>query len=144
MKFDRNAKLPEARSWQEIASAQQQMQSSLHVPDSGPCDSNSSFVDRAGRYFRCADGTVIDTKSRKIVQAASAQKDLDFRNDSTWNDREINSLPSSMANPSLSKKDVEYWKAAEDGTKSMLSGMSDAQKKMLADLEAGKFFPTRK
>lgn len=51
-------------------------------------------------------------------------------------------MPRKPAENGMSKKDIEYWKHAEEETKKLEANMSDEQKKMLADLD--KLFPMSK
>lgn len=59
-----------------------------------------------------------------------------------WRTEDIYRMPTSPKENGMSKKDIEYWKHAEEETKKLEANMSDEQKKMLADLD--KLFPQSK
>lgn len=59
-----------------------------------------------------------------------------------WRNEDIYRMPTSPKENGMSKKDIEYWKHAEEETKKLEANMSDEQKKMLADLD--KLFPQSK
>ena len=59
-----------------------------------------------------------------------------------WRNEDIYRMPTSPKENGMSKKDIEYWKHAEEETKKLEANMSDEQKDMLANLD--KLFPMSK
>lgn len=59
-----------------------------------------------------------------------------------WRNEDIYRMPTSPKENGMTKKDIEYWKHAEEETKKLEANMSDEQKNMLADLD--KMFPQSK
>ena len=59
-----------------------------------------------------------------------------------WRDEDIYQLPRKPTENGMSKKDIEYWKHAEEETKKLEAKMTPEQKDMLANLD--KLFPMSK
>lgn len=59
-----------------------------------------------------------------------------------WKNEDIYRMPTSPKENGMTKKDIEYWKHAEEESKKLEANMSDEQKEMLADLD--KIFPPSK
>ena len=125
----------------------------LHVPNQiGLNDSVYGNCGRpidSNRYFRCADGTILDLKTQRIVSRSEMLKDpTEWGSDTLcrkcsfdWNDSEIYSLPDSRytkdGDPRISDDDKRYWEMAEKESKKMMDNMNDEQKRLLASLEHG-------
>ena len=125
----------------------------LHVPNQ--IGLNDSIYGKCGRqvdpnrYFRCADGSILDLKTKRVVSQAEMPEDpaewnsgtIDRRCASDWNDRDIYSLPDSRytsgGDPQISDEDKRYWEMAEKESRKMVDNMNDEQKRLLVSLEHG-------
>ncbi len=130
-----------------------QSDDNLHTPNQiGLTDSvygnRGSGLD-GNRYFRCADGSILDLRTKRVVSHAELSKDptewhsgtVERKYSSEWNDREICSLPDSRytntGESQISDEDKRYWDIAEKESRKMIDNMNDEQKRLLASLEHG-------
>lgn len=51
---------------------------------------------------------------------------------------------SGFSDPNLSPESIRYWQKAEEESKKLVQNLTDEQKGLLADLQAGKMFPLSK
>ena len=114
--------------------------------------------------FKLSDGSVVDLKTCKIVFDPS----LKWRAKGYWNDpsstteepvsskewgptetiesmlNRIGKPDGTYEDPNLSPDSIRYWKMAEEESKKLEQNLTDEQKSLLADLQAGKMFtPSR-
>ena len=154
--------VPEAKPYDPNAT------SHLEVPNSdipyynGPVPASGFLGDSS--MLKLVDGTVLDLKACKIVYDPNAKwKAKGYWNDpcgtlekpngeKEWGATEtIESMlanvgkPTSMDNdPNLSPESIRYWKKAAEESKKLEQSLTDEQKSLLADLQAGKMFPLTK
>ena len=137
----------------------------LKVPNSdipyynGPVTQHG-FIDNTS-LFKLMDGSIVDFKTGKIVldpnkkfKAAGYWNDPNDRierHDAQWGKTEsIESLMSRIGDdghiedPNLSPESIEYWRRATAEAEKCIDAMTDEQKKMLDDVNSGKFFPLTK
>lgn len=112
--------------------------------------------------FRCPDGSVINTHTKKIVYDPNSKfKQNEYwtdpndtikrSSDSTW--ETTPSIESILNNadkfkdgydPNLSEYDLAYWKKSKDESEKLKLNMSDEQKQLLNAVNHGEFFPLSK
>jgi len=143
-KFQRNPNATLPKRVPPTSREFQEQQDSIHVPQS-----NGVGCRDLGEYFTCADGTILNIRTGKVVtdprvlMARDGEWNIPSieRHGATaeWNDAEINSLgESDPMSPVISKEDASYWKMAEEESEKIMSNLNDVQKKMLSDLDGGK------
>ena len=160
VRLDSNATLPDSKMPRDDEWIQTPT-SKFEVPNQLGPELGGSRLDTIGMAQRfpnlvvCPDGTMIDMKSGKVVldlaknapagqwaptKNISPPQVVQAQSPGSWNDREINQFPThqqqnSFCEPTLDDADsMRYWQQQAASSKPM----SDEQKKLLADLEAGK------
>ena len=159
----RDLTVPEPRPYDPDAYAR------LTVPNSdipyydGPVPM-SGFLGNSA-LFKLADGSVLDMKSCKIVYDPNKKwlargywndPNAETKKPSAeieWGPNEtiesmlarIGTQPDGSYNdPNLSPESIAYWKKADEESRKLEQNLTDEQKKLLADLHAGKMFtPSR-
>lgn len=143
MRNDKNASLPDAMSYAPPT---------LEVPNQLDYDIGVTKIDRIAlsqmykNAYVAPDGTVFDLDSRKIVMQPMRQtKSGEWENTSRviemndpygdWNNAEIYRLPSQSNCNQLDEVSIKYWQQVEQ---SKPTQMSELQRELLADLDAGK------
>lgn len=112
--------------------------------------------------FRCADGSVINMHTKKIVYDPNSKckqngywtdpnDTIKRSSDSTW--ETTPSIESILNNadkfkdgydPNLSEYDLAYWKKSKDESEKLKLNMSDEQQQLLNGVNHGEFFPLSK
>lgn len=141
--------------------------SSLQVPESqpyygAPSAGTNGFIGDSS-LFQLADGSVIDTKTKKIVHDPNKK----FKDQGYWNDpnaetsnnliddewRQEKSIGQMMSeldaigpgyDPNTTPESSRYWKMAEEESKKLEQNLTDEQKNLLDELNSGKMFPLAK
>ena len=160
VRMDSNAKLPEPKmpgddEWIQTLAYKLEVPNQLGPELGGSKPDTIGMAQRFPNLVVCPDGTMIDMKSGKVVlnparnapagqwaptKNISPPQVVQTQSPGSWNDREINQLPTnqqqnSFGEPTLDDADsMRYWQQQAASSKPM----SDEQKKLLADLEAGK------
>ena len=100
----------------------------------------------------CPDGTMLDFKTGKVIvdpnkgarpgewaKLKTINPPQACASSESWNDQPSSANYTPQASGSLSTRDSEeYWRAQAAAEQAKRPEMTDAQKKMLADLESGK------
>ena len=154
--------VPDARPYDPNASAK------LTVPNqdipyfNGPVPASGFLGDSP--LFKLNDGSIVDLKKHRVIYDPNKKwKDRGYWNDPNsstekqhldveWGPTEtIESMLNRVTkpdgtyyDPNLDPKSIEYWKRADEESKKLEQNLTDEQKQLLADLHAGKMFPTTK
>lgn len=149
VRLDSNAKLPEAKPYEPPKS--------LEVPNQLGAELGVSRLDTVGLsqmfpgLVTCPDGTMLDFKTGKVVvdpnrgaqpgewaKTKVISPPQAVASAESWNN-DYSSMSLTSRGGSLNTRDSEeYWRAQAAAEQAKQPKMSDAQKKMLADLESGK------
>lgn len=164
IKFSKNPNMlsvPQSQySYEDIINYQK----SLTVPyqddlPNGDTTGGMGFLNNS--LFRCADGSIINTNTKKIIHDPNSpykqngywtnpNEQMAHKSDATWEDTP--SIASILNNvdkydnydPNLSQYDMQYWEHANKESKKLEQTMTHDQKQMMDQLNNGEFFKLSK
>ena len=158
----RDLTVPDARPYNPNAAAK------LTVPNQDIPYFNEAVPARGflgdSSLFKLSDGCVLDLKKCRVVFDPNKKwKDKGYWNnpnaevekpqlDNEWGPTEsIESMLNRVGkpdrtynDPNLDPKSIAYWNKANEESKKLEQNLTDEQKQLLADLQAGKMFPLTK
>ena len=158
----RDLTVPEARPYDPNAAAK------LTVPNQDIPYFNGAVPTRGflgdSSFFKLSDGCVLDLKKCQIIFDPNKKwKDRGYWNDpntevekphldTEWGPTEsiesmlnrVGKLGEAHDDPNLDSKSIAYWNKAYAESKKLEQNLTDEQRQLLADLQAGKLFPLTK